>query len=121
MYRGCPSGATLILDTDQPVPRQDFAVGLQANPSANTLLLLDGQQRLTSLSAVIRGEPVKVNGRSRPIELLFNLEHPDQLSLITEVDDNSIDEPDHAGDANEDNEEAGEENLCDSRSTSEAL
>ncbi|MCP9848967.1 DUF262 domain-containing protein [Cyanobium sp. Morenito 9A2] len=53
--------------------------------------MLDGQQRLTSLSAVIRGEPVQVNGRVRPIELLFNLEHPDTLSFITEVDDNNID------------------------------
>ena len=40
---------------------------------------------------MIRGEPVKVRGRQRPIELLFNLEHPDQLSVITEVDDNSTD------------------------------
>jgi hypothetical protein len=26
---------------------------------------------------VIRGKPVQVNGRVRPIELLFNLEHPE--------------------------------------------
>jgi hypothetical protein len=37
-------------------------------------LLLDGQQRLTSLLAVIRGKPVSVRGRQRPIELLFDLE-----------------------------------------------
>ncbi|MFN9694923.1 MAG: DUF262 domain-containing protein [Synechococcaceae cyanobacterium] len=109
LYRGYPSGAILIWETDEPVPEQDFAVGQQANPYAKTQLLLDGQQRLTSLSAVIRGEPVKVNGRSRPIELLFNLEHPDQLSLITEVDDNSIDAADDGVDANEDGEEPGEE------------
>jgi hypothetical protein len=109
LYRGYPSGAILIWETDEPVPEQDFAVGQQANPYAKTQLLLDGQQRLTSLSAVIRGEPVKVNGRSRPIELLFNLEHPDQLSLITEVDDNTIDAADDGVDANEDGEEPGEE------------
>ena len=109
LYRGYPFGAILIWETDEPVPEQDFAVGQQANPYAKTQLLLDGQQRLTSLSAVIRGEPVKVNGRSRPIELLFNLEHPDQLSLITEVDDNSIDAGDDGGDSNEDGEEPGEE------------
>ena len=109
LYRGYPSGAILIWETDEAVPEQDFAVGQQANPYAKTQLLLDGQQRLTSLSAVIRGEPVKVNGRSRPIELLFNLEHPDQLSLITEVDDNSIDAGDDGGDSNEDGEEPGEE------------
>jgi len=109
LYRGYPSGAILIWETDEPVPEQAFAVGQQANPYAKTQLLLDGQQRLTSLSAVIRGEPVKVNGRSRPIELLFNLEHPDQLSLITEVDDHNIDASDDTGDTNEDGEEPGEE------------
>jgi uncharacterized protein with ParB-like and HNH nuclease domain len=83
LYRGYPSGAILIWETDEPVPEQDFAVGQQANPYAKAQLLLDGQQRLTSLSAVIRGEPVQVNGRVRPIELLFNLEHPDQLRVIT--------------------------------------
>lgn len=57
----------------------------QANVWASTRLLLDGQQRLTSLSAVIRGEPVTVRGRRRPIELLFNLEHPEELSVVTEV------------------------------------
>lgn len=109
LYRGYPSGAILIWETDEPVPEQDFAVGQQANPYAKTQLLLDGQQRLTSLSAVIRGEPVKVNGRSRPLELLFNLEHPDQLGLITEVDDNSIDATEDSGDTNEDGEQPGEE------------
>lgn len=109
LYRGYPSGAILIWETDEPVPEQDFAIGQQANPYAKTQLLLDGQQRLTSLSAVIRGEPVQVNGRVRPIELLFNLEHPDQLSVITEVDDNSIDASDDSGDSNDDGEEPSEE------------
>jgi hypothetical protein len=104
LYRGYPSGAILIWETDEPVPEQDFAIGQQANPYAKTQLLLDGQQRLTSLSAVIRGEPVQVNGRVRPIELLFNLEHPDQLSVITEVDDNSIDASDEPVDVNDDGE-----------------
>jgi hypothetical protein len=57
-------------------------------------LLLDGQQRLTSLSAVIRGEAVSVRGRRRPIELLFNLDHPDKLSVVTEVDEDGDDEED---------------------------
>jgi GNAT superfamily N-acetyltransferase len=41
----------------------------------------------TSLSAVIRGQPVSVRGRQRPIELLFNLEHPEQLEVVTEVNE----------------------------------
>lgn len=85
LYRGYPSGVILLWDTDEKVPQQDFAIAQQVNPYQSTRLLLDGQQRLTSLSAVIRGEPVKVRGRKRPIEILFNLEHPDQLALVTEV------------------------------------
>ena len=109
LYRGYPSGAILIWETDEPVPQQAFAVGQQANPYAKTQLLLDGQQRLTSLSAVIRGEPIQVNGRVRPIELLFNLEHPDQLSVISEVDDNSTDGLGDSSDPNDDGEEPTEE------------
>src|SRR6266487_6605559 len=85
LYRGYPSGAILLWDTDEHVPQQDFAVAQQGNPYQSTRLLLDGQQRLTSLSAVIRGEPVNVRGRQRPIEILFNLEHPDQLAVVIEV------------------------------------
>jgi hypothetical protein len=42
--------------------------------------------------AVIRGEVVKVRGRQRPIELLFNLDHPDELAVVTEVDEDGDDE-----------------------------
>jgi hypothetical protein len=85
LYRGYPSGAILLWETNEDVPLQDFAVTQQTSPYQSHRLLLDGQQRLTSLSAVIRGEPVSVRGRKRPIELLFNLEHPDELAVVTEV------------------------------------
>src|SRR5262249_16789180 len=87
LYRGYPSGAILIWETDDTVPFQEFAVTQQGNPYKGVRLLLDGQQRLTSLSALIRGEPVSVRGRRKPIELLFNLEHPDELAVVTEVDE----------------------------------
>jgi len=106
LYRGYPSGAILLWESDNSVPLQDFAVEQKGNPYQSTRLLLDGQQRLTSLSAVIRGEPVSVRGRKRPIEILFNLEHPEELGLITEViEDSDIDEDDvddQEADANED-------------------
>ena len=94
LYRGYPSGAILLWDTDEAVPLQDFAVSQNLNPYQSTRLLLDGQQRLTSLSAVIRGEPVTVRGRRRPIELLFNLEHPEHLAVVTEVDEEGDEEED---------------------------
>jgi hypothetical protein len=96
LYRGYPSGAILVWETDEVVPLQKFAVEQEGNPYHSTRLLLDGQQRLTSLSAVLRGEPISVKNKKRPIELLFNLEHPAELSIVAEVDDNSDDdeEPD---------------------------
>src|ERR1043165_9156306 len=106
LYRGYPSGAILLWETDEAVPLQDFAVTQQANPYKSTRLLLDGQQRPTSLSAIIRGAPVSVRGRQRPIELLFNLEHPEELTVVTEVnesDDNDEDEiEDDESDSTED-------------------
>ncbi len=92
LYRGYPSGAILLWETDERVPLQELAISQQANPYASTRLLLDGQQRLTSLSAVIRGVPVTVQGRKRPIELLFNLEHPDELAFRREVNENADDD-----------------------------
>lgn len=94
LYRGYPSGAILLWETDEAVPLQEFAIEQQANPYQSTRLLLDGQQRLTSLSAVTRGEPVGVRGRRRPIELLFNLEHPEQLAVVTEVNEEGNDDED---------------------------
>ena len=103
LYRGYPSGAILLWETDEDVPLQAMAVGQQATPYKTNRLLLDGQQRLTSLSAVIRGEPVNVRGRKRPIDILFNLEHPEELVGFTDVNEDSDadEEPDQV-DATED-------------------
>jgi hypothetical protein len=92
LYRGYPSGAILLWETDEQVPLQQMAVTQQSSPYQTFRLLLDGQQRLTSLSAVIRGNPVSVRGRKRPIDLLFNLDHPDQLDVVTEVNEDGDDD-----------------------------
>jgi hypothetical protein len=114
LYRGYPSGAILLWETDEDVPLQKFAVQQVANPYYSVRLLLDGQQRLTSLSAVIRGQPVNVRGRKKPIEILFNLEHPDQLSQVTEVveeNGNEDDENDDTGDIGDDVIDSSEDEL----------
>lgn len=105
LYRGYPSGAILLWDTDENVPLQEMAVTQQSNPYQTTRLLLDGQQRLTSLSAVIRGQAVKVRGRSKPIEILFNLDHPDQLAVVTEVNEDGDDEDEEITDDEADSTE----------------
>lgn len=110
LYRGYPSGAILLWETDEVVPLQDFAIQQNGNPYQTTRLLLDGQQRLTSLSAVIRGEPVSVRGRRRPVDLLFNLEHPDQLAMVTEVDEDGGDEDDDES-LNDDDVDSSDDEL----------
>ena len=116
LYRGYPSGAILVWETAEDVPTREFAVSTTTAPYQSSLLLLDGQQRLTSLAAIIRGLPVQVRGRRRPIELLFNLEHPDGLALVTEVDeageDSGDDESDDVdGEELEDVDDASEDEL----------
>jgi hypothetical protein len=88
LYRGYPSGIILAWKAphDSEVETRAFAVAANRQDAA-LLLLLDGQQRLTSLSSVLRGEPVHVKGRKTPVEILFNLDHPDELTFITEVNE----------------------------------
>jgi len=88
LYRGYPSGIILAWKAphDSEVETRAFAVAANRDDAAS-LLLLDGQQRLTSLSSVLRGEPVHVKGRKTPVEILFNLDHPDELTFITEVNE----------------------------------
>jgi hypothetical protein len=106
LYRGYPSGAILLWETDEEVPLQDFAISQEKNPYQNTKLLLDGQQRLTSLAAIVRGKMVAGRSHDRPIELLFNLEHPDKLEVVTEVEEDDGDSDDDLisdeADSNED-------------------
>jgi len=102
LYRGYPSGAILVWETDEEVPLQEMAVQQRLESTGSIQLLLDGQQRLTSLSAVIRGEPIGVKGRKRPMELLFNLEHPEKLPFVSEVNEDAAE--DEEGVAIEDSE-----------------
>ena len=90
LYREYPSGTILVWETDQEAPTRDLAVEQQKPAFVTQKLLLDGQQRLTSLAAVMNGEPVSVRNRKRPIDILFNLDHPDGPPVeLTEVEDDS--------------------------------
>ncbi len=91
LYRGYPSGSILIWETDEPIPTRDFAIAQETTAFAGRKLLLDGQQRLTSLTAVLNGDSVTVRGRKRPIDILFNLEHPDGPPIeVVEVESDEV-------------------------------
>lgn len=114
LYRGYPSGSILMWETDEPVPTRDFAITQDSNAFAGRKLLLDGQQRLTSLTAVLNGEPVSVRGRKRPIDILFNLEHPEGPSSdgtdIESDEESPVTPDDELADENEDAED-GEQGI----------
>lgn len=88
LYRGYPSGTILVWETTEAAPARDFAIDQRESAFGSHKLLLDGQQRLTSLSAVLRGEPLRFKNRVRPVEIAFNLDHPEgPPSEVTEVED----------------------------------
>lgn len=92
LYRGYPSGAILVWETDREMPSRNLAVEQGHSPFKGHKLLLDGQQRLTSLTAILRAKPVTVRDRKRPIDILFNLAHPDgPPAEVIEVDDDPED------------------------------
>jgi len=103
LYRGYPSGTILVWETDQE--QNDRALHLQDIQKTNLgtkLLLLDGQQRLTSLTAILNGSPITVRNKRRPIDILFNLEHPDTLlDEMIEVDPDEQDDDDDDDDDDE--------------------
>ena len=94
LYRGYPSGAILVWETDEEVETREMAVKATKTPTTSQrLLLLDGQQRVTSLTAILSGEPVRVRSKNpnKTIDILFNLEHPDgPPSDILEVEDDEF-------------------------------
>jgi hypothetical protein len=98
LYRGYPSGTILVWETEREMPIRDLAVPQSDSPFKGHKMLLDGQQRLTSLSSVLRAEPITVRGRRRPIEILFNLDHPEGAPTeVIEVNEDETESEDEAG------------------------
>ena len=98
LYRGYPSGMILVWETDREMPSKDLAVEHDESPFRGHKLLLDGQQRLTSLTAILRGEPVVVRNRKKPIDVLFNLNHADGPPTdLVEVDEDSVEDDSENG------------------------
>lgn len=115
LYRGYPSGSILMWETDEPVPTRDFAITQDSTAFAGRKLLLDGQQRLTSLTAVLSGTSVQVRGRKRPIDILFNLDHPDgpptDIVEVESDEDAPTSSDDELSDEAEDSEDGNEQGL----------
>src|SRR5215470_14283442 len=71
MYRGYPVGYLLLWQN--AYTGDSRTIGTETKQKAPRLLIVDGQQRLTSLFAVIRGIPVlRENYEHESIEIAFN-------------------------------------------------
>lgn len=74
LYRGYPSGQLLVWETDN-LPTGSHSASLEGLNATqrSPRLLLDGQQRLTSLAAVMLGRDLVVKDTSKPIDIAFNV------------------------------------------------
>src|SRR5580700_9693833 len=61
IYRDYPSGSILIWETDEvPIVKTHIFEKTSQNPIGKRLLLLDGQQRITSLATILTGCPIRI-------------------------------------------------------------
>lgn len=73
MYRGYPVGYLLFWENGDAGEPGGKIIGNQPKQKAAQQLIVDGQQRLTSLYAVIKGVPVvRENYKTETIEIAFN-------------------------------------------------
>lgn len=105
LYRGYPTGNILRWETtDNSVELRNSAIDQTSEKWANSYLLLDGQQRLTSLAAVVQGKLVQVRDSKKPIDIYFNLEHEENM-YETELGDDEVDENIFEADDDDEKEE----------------
>jgi hypothetical protein len=91
LYRGYPSGSILVWETTEEVPARGFAPEQRARGYLTQKLLLDGQQRLTSLAAILPGKALTFKNRVRSVDIACNLDHPGgPPTEVTEVEDDSL-------------------------------
>jgi hypothetical protein len=89
IYRDYPSGSILIWETDEvPIVKTHIFEKTSQNPIGKRLLLLDGQQRITSLATILTGCPIRIKEgtkiKEKTIEIYFNLDHPGEDVKETE-------------------------------------
>lgn len=73
LYRQYPTGQLLVWETDDQAQSRDLSAQGIGSSYRRPQLLLDGQQRLTSLYAVMTGAQVEVRDRNKPIDIVFNV------------------------------------------------
>lgn len=73
LYRSYPSGQLLIWETKDIPYSRTLSVDDLDSGQRMPQLLLDGQQRLTSLTAILLGQDLILRDSPRPIDIAFNI------------------------------------------------
>ena len=80
IYRGYPTGSILLWKRSAEGATQQREAAIEQETSTGKKLLLDGQQRLTSLCAALTGERLTVGRKKFKIDIMFNMNHPVEVS-----------------------------------------
>ena len=83
IYRDYPSGSILIWETENlPEVKTNSFEKTNQLPISKRLLLLDGQQRVTSLTSILTGRSVRIKEgtmiKEKFVDIYFNVDHPDE-------------------------------------------
>ena len=83
LYHDYPSGQLLVWETDNLPASGNRSASIEGvtTEDRHPQLLLDGQQRLTSLAAIMLGRPLRVRDISRPIDIAFNV-HTEKFEVV---------------------------------------
>lgn len=73
LYHQYPSGQLLVWETDDLPYSHTLSLDELNADQKKPQLLLDGQQRMTSLAAIMLGAPLVIRGNKRPIDIVFNV------------------------------------------------
>lgn len=95
LYRNYPTGSILMWERNENEKAKEPNLSNLSNSLISQKLhLLDGQQRITSLTAVIEGKPIKLRKEGtnteveeKPIEIYFNLAHTTQEESSTDAEE----------------------------------
>ena len=111
IYKDYPSGSILLWETDEKTELRDASVAIQEKEErTRKYLLLDGQQRLTSLLTVINGNPIQIRkgGKIKEefVDTYFNINHPETVKRYGGDIEENDDELDDDEEEEEDEEES---------------
>jgi hypothetical protein len=91
IYRDYPSGSILIWESNViPVIKEHAFEKTAQSALTRQLMLLDGQQRITSLTTVLTGKTIRIKDgktvKEKFVDVYFNVDHPEDKEILNTED-----------------------------------